>query len=110
MARCIAFDKQTAQAISSNLHFLTLCDPEANPIESALQSNSPRALLALPADVGGRVLMATFQRKTGLPDTPLPHSSPPVAFAAGGFLGLSDEPVFDPEPSARKRWWQKILD
>ena len=110
MARCIAFDKQTAQAISTSLHFLTLCDPKANPVESALQSTSPHALLALPAEAGGRVLMARFQRRTGLPDAPLPYSSTPVSFAAGGFLGLSDEPVFDPEPPARKRWWRRILD
>lgn len=110
MARCIAFDKQTAQAISTSLHFPTVCDPNANPVESALQSNSPHALLALPAEAGGRVLMARLQRGPGLPHAPLSCSSTPVAFAAGGFLGLSDEPVFDPEPSAGKKWWQKILD
>jgi hypothetical protein len=110
MARCIAFDKQTAQAISTNLRFLASCDPNADPLQSALQSSSPQALLALPADSSGGVLIARFQRNPGLPVPSVTLSTAPVSFAAGGFLGLSDEPVFDPQPTTPKKWWQKLLD
>ncbi|HLX76010.1 MAG TPA: hypothetical protein VKR26_14790 [Terriglobales bacterium] len=108
MARCIAFDKATAQAVSRNLHLLTVCDPEADPVQSALHSNSPTSLLAVPAEDGKRVLVAKFQRRHSL----LPHaaSNDPVAFEASGFLGLGDQPVYIPEAQAAKKWWQRILE
>ncbi|HKW25013.1 MAG TPA: hypothetical protein VJN48_04470 [Terriglobales bacterium] len=104
MARCIAFDKPTAQAISRNLHLLTVCDPEADPVQTALHSNAPTSLLALPSENGKHVLVAKFRR----PALAAANNNL-VGFEASGFLGLSDEPVYVPEPPARK-WWQKILD
>jgi len=108
MARCIAFDKATAQAVSRNLHLLTVCDPEADPLQSALHSNSPTSLLAVPAEDGKRVLVARFQRRRS-PLTPA-GSNEPVAFETSGFLGLGDQPVYIPEAQAARRWWQKILE
>ena len=104
MARCIAFDKPTAQAISRNLHLLTVCNPEADPVQTALHSNAPISLLALPSVSGKGVLVAKFRR----PAQAAP-SNDPVGFEASGFLGLSDEPVYVPESPARK-WWQKLLE
>jgi hypothetical protein len=108
MARCIAFDKATAQAVSRNLHLLTICDPEADPVQSALHSNSPTSLLAAPAEDGKRVLVARFQRRRSLL-TPA-GSNEPVAFETSGFLGLGDQPVYIPEAQAARKWWQKILE
>ncbi len=108
MARCIAFDKATAQAVSRNLHLITICDPEADPVQSALQSNAPTSLLAVPAEDGKRVLVARFQRRRSL-STPV-GSNDPVAFETSGFLGLGDQPVFIPEAQAARKWWQKILE
>jgi hypothetical protein len=110
MARCIAFDKQTAQAISVKLHWLTICDPGADAVESALQTNSPQSLLVLPSETGGRVLMAHFRRNPSLARSPAPLPPETVNFQAGGFLGLSDEPVFETEAKTPKKWWQRILD
>lgn len=107
MARCIAFDKSTAQAISRNLHVLTLCDSEGDPVQAALHSNSPTALLALPAENGKRVLVARFQRG---PRAAAAANNEPVGFSASGFLGLSDEPLFADQPEAPRKWWQKILE
>lgn len=101
MARCIAFDKPTAQAVSRNLHMLTICDTEANPVEAALQSNAPTSLLALPVPGGKHVLIARFRRLT---------SNEPSGFEASGFLGLSDQPVYAPELPPVKKWWQKFLE
>lgn len=100
MARCIAFDKPTAQAISRNLHLLTICNTEADPVQAALQSDSPTSLLALPVEGGKRVLVARFRRLT---------SNEPAGFEASGFLGLGDQPVFAPELLPAKKWWQKFL-
>jgi hypothetical protein len=104
MARCIAFDKPTAQAISRNLHLLTVCDPEADPLQTALHSNAHLSLLALPSESGKHVLVAKFRRPALAP-----VNNDPVGFEASGFLGLSDEPVYVPERPARK-WWQKLLE
>lgn len=110
MARCIAFDRQTAQAISVKLHLLAICDPDADALQSALQCSSPQALLALPSGTGNGVLIARFQRNPALHSVAegLPEQS--LNFQAGGFLGLSDEPVFDTQPQAPRKWWQKILE
>lgn len=108
MARCIAFDKATAQAVSRNLHLITICDPEADPVQSALHSNAPSSLLAVPAEDGKRVLVARFQRRHSL-STPV-GSNDPVAFETSGFLGLGDQPVFIPQAQAARKWWQKILE
>ena len=108
MARCIAFDKTTAQAVSRNLHVLTICDPEADPVQSALHSNSQTSLLAIPAEDGKRVLVARFQRRRSL-FTPA-DGNEPVAFETSGFLGLGDQPVYIPEAQAARKWWQKILE
>lgn len=108
MGRCIAFDRSTAQAISRNLHLLTICNAEGDPLQSALHSNAPMSLLAMPADTANRVLIATF-RRAGSAATP-PSSPDPIAFEATGFLGLSDEPVYEAGPQAAKKWWKKILE
>lgn len=108
MGRCIAFDKSTAQAISRNLHLLTVCDSEGDPLQSALHSNASMSLLAMPADTANRVLMATFRRA---PRAVVPASNPdPIGFEAGGFLGLSDEPVYEAGTRVGRKWWQKILE
>jgi len=106
MARCITFDKPTAQAISRNLHLLTVCNPEADPLQTALHSNYPISLLALPSENGKRVLVARFRRSQG---SVLPGGNP-VGFEASGFLGLGDQPLYLPEAESPKKWWQKILE
>ena len=109
MARCIAFDKPTAQAISRNLHLLTVCNPEADPLQAALQSTAPTSLLALPSEGGNKVLLARFQRGQRAVAPALP-SHDPLGFEASGFLGLGDQPVYQPEMQPEKKWWQKILE
>ena len=107
MGRYIAFDKATAQAISRNLHLLTICDSEGDPLQTALQSKSPTCLLAMPAESADKVLIATFRRSPSAE----PATSPdPIGFEASGFLGLSDEPVYQAEPQAGKNWWRKIME
>jgi|SRR5579871_846834 len=110
MARCVAFDKQTAQAISKSLHLLSICDPDSDPLQSALQSHACTTLLALPAESGNRVLMVRMQRTGSAFASGDTTGGDSLTSEAGGFLGLSDRLVYAPEPEAPKKWWQKILD
>src|SRR5437762_2778947 len=75
MARCVAFDKSTAQAISGNLHLLVVCIPHADPLRSALDSEAPSRILVAPGDGPGRVLLVTMRQ----PHAPIqPAASAPV--------------------------------
>jgi hypothetical protein len=83
----------------------------------------PSAVIAvLPAGQGDFLGIATFrqaraaaaqraatERSRSIPPTqPAAHQS---STRAGGFLGLSDEPVFDDEaPQEKKGWWKKFWD
>jgi hypothetical protein len=123
MARCFAFDKPTAQAISRDFHMLAFCDPDADPISSALCSTTATALLFMPAASPNRILVAKLQRKPVPSSFPEPHQRKPIAstvpepqmtdpssFEATGFLGLTDRLVYEAEPETARKWWQKILE
>lgn len=120
MARWIAFDQNTTSILRSTLAQGTRIDTLLRgPVDYALAR--PSAVIAvLPA--GDGLGIATFRRARAavaqrdateqVRNLPL---SPPVAHRAstraGGFLGLSDEPVFDDEaPQEKKGWWRKFWD
>jgi hypothetical protein len=121
MARWIAFDQDTTSFLRSTLAQGTRIDTLLRgPVDYALAR--PSAVIAvLPA--GGDFLgIATFRRaraaatqrtateqlRTILPAQPAAHQA---STRAGGFLGLSDEPVFDDEaPQEKKGWWKKFWD
>jgi hypothetical protein len=95
------------------------------PVDYALAR--PSAVIAvLPAGQGDFLGIATFRRARAAaaqraateqswsipPAQPVAHhSSHHSSTRAGGFLGLSDEPVFDDEaPQEKKGWWRKFWD
>jgi hypothetical protein len=123
MARWIAFDQKTSSILRSTLARGTRIDTLLRgPIDYALAR--PSAVIAvLPAGQGDFLGIATFRRAraavTQRAATEQLRSSllPPRPAAqhastrAGGFLGLSDEPVFDDEaPQEKKGWWRKFWD
>jgi hypothetical protein len=123
MARWIAFDQKTSSILRSTLAQGTRIDTLLRgPIDYALAR--PSAVIAvLPAGQGDFLGIATFRRAraavTQRAATEQLRSSllPPRPAAqhastrAGGFLGLSDEPVFDDEaPQEKKGWWRKFWD
>lgn len=73
-------------------------------LEAAVASGKA-AIVMLPAD-DNNVLLLQVRRNTSV----LPERTEPVAFEATGFLGLTDEPIFDEEPQPKKKWWQRLLD
>lgn len=122
MARWIAFDQKTTSILRSTLKQGTRIDTLLRgPVDYALAR--PSAVIAvLPAGGGNRLGIATFRRAraavTQRAATEQLRSIPPAQAAAhrastraGGFLGLSDEPVFDDEaPQEKKGWWRKFWD
>lgn len=123
MARWIAFDQKTTSILRSMLAQGTRIDTLLRgPVDYALAR--PSAVIAvLPAGQGEFLGIATFRRARAAAAahraaTEPSRSIPPTQSAAhhastraGGFLGLSDEPVFDDEaPPEKKGWWKKFWD
>lgn len=120
MARWIAFDQDTTSILRSTLAQGTRIDTLLRgPVDYALAR--PSAVIAvLPAGDGlgiatfRRVRAAVAQRaateqlRSILPPRPAAHRA---STRAGGFLGLSDEPVFEDEVDEEKKgWWRKFWD
>ena len=122
MARWIAFDQKTTSILRSMLAQGTRIDTLLRgPVDYALAR--PSAVIAvLPAGQGDflgiatfrRARVATAQRTTTEQSRSIPPAQPAAHHSstrAGGFLGLSDEPVFDDEaPPEKKGWWKKFWD
>ena len=122
MARWIAFDQDTTSILRSTLKEGTRIDTLLRgPVDYALAR--PSAVIAvLPAGGGHGLGIATFRHVRAAVAqhavTEQLRSIPPAQAAAhrastraGGFLGLSDEPVFEDEaPQEKKGWWQKFWD
>jgi hypothetical protein len=122
MARWIAFDQDTTSILRSTLAHGTRIDTLLRgPVDYALAR--PSAVIALlPAGGGDSLGIATFRRaratvaqravaqqlRSSLPPRPAEQHA---STRAGGFLGLSDEPVFEDEaPEEKKGWWRKFWD
>jgi len=117
MVRWIAFDDETAEAVIGRFKRGAAEIREGEqPLEAALRYGRP-SLLILPATTTGRVLLVSVEPKsldtsgTITPQaTSKTQSQAPVRYQAGGFLGLTDEPVFEEEPPAppkMKSWWPR---
>jgi hypothetical protein len=122
MARWIAFDQKTTNILRSTLAQGTRIDTLLRgPVDYAL-ARPGTVIAVLPAGAGDALGVATFRRVRAAvaqrPATELRHSNLPprpatqhASTRAGGFLGLSDEPVFDEEVSEEKKgWWRKFWD
>jgi hypothetical protein len=110
MARWIAFDGQTAEAILSHSPGSVVAEIySGEPLSFALDLATPSVLLR-PSRTPGRVLVARITPKA---QTPVhePLSTTPMAFEASGILGLTDTPVLLDEviqaSPPRNKWWQR---
>ena len=126
MARWIAFDQDTTSILRSTLKQGTRIDTLLRgPVDYALAR--PSAVIAVLPAGGNGLGIATFRRvRAAVAQRPatgqlraIPPTQPAVHQAsthgtstrAGGFLGLSDESVFEDEkPQEKKGWWQKFWD
>jgi hypothetical protein len=135
MARWIAFDQETTSLLRTQLAQGTKIEVlRRGPVDYAL-ARASAVVAVLPATGTGGPGIAVFrktrpalaqrpavaqnptrqspeQRSAPAPQRaatlqPLPHR----ASRAGGFLGLTDEAVFEEEPVQEKKgWWRKFWD
>jgi hypothetical protein len=119
MVRWIAFDDETAEAVIGRFKRGAAEIREGEqPLGAALRYGRPSVLI-LPAKATGRVLLVSIEPKTNASSTTKAHSTTtskthapaPVRYQATGFLGLTDEPVFEEEepetPPKKKSWWPR---
>ena len=122
MARWIAFDQKTTNILRSTLAQGTRIDTLLRgPVDYALAKPST-VIAVLPATGGGDLGIAVFrparaamkQKAAAEHLRRIPPAQPAghrATTRAGGFLGLSDEPVFEDEtPQEKKGWWRKFWD
>ena len=90
-----AFDQETAATLSKHLSDVELSKNAADAIDAAVEgaANGHVALVA-PASDGDASLLVTFRTKDTAATEPS-GSAEPVGYQAGGFLGLSDEPLYE---------------
>lgn len=108
MARWIAFDDETAEAVVGRFKRGAAEIHGGDPLNAAL-SQATASVVVLPSSVPGKVLMARIEPKTE--KAVIASQAEAVGQETVGFLGLSDQPVFArPAPSvvsAKKKWWQR---
>lgn len=116
MARWIAFDQQTSSLLRSRLAQGTTIETFGRgALDYALAKPGPVVTL-LPAGAGGADIGIAVFRPRKVRSTTTPKVAVRVAPAsantrAGGFLGLSDEPVFEEEVVEQKKgWWRRFWD
>jgi hypothetical protein len=108
MPSWIAFDDDTASILRSRLPEQTILElPAQSAMEHAL--NGGEATVAvLPCPGLGQAALAVF-RWTRIPP-PLSASSHQADVRAGGFLGLTDESVFEEESEEKRSWWKRFWE
>jgi hypothetical protein len=109
MARWIAFDDETAEAVVGRFKRGAAEIHGGDPLNAAL-SQSTASVVVLPSSVPGKVLMARVEPKTE--KAVVPAAEPEfIGQETTGFLGLSDQPVFSrpapAEAASKKKWWQR---
>ncbi len=107
MARWIASDATTADALRDRR--IQSAPGSTDLIADAMQGGS--AVLVLPGDASS-VVVARIRREVQPPAFQVHRwtDEDAVGYTAGGMLGLMDEPVYEEEPPAKKKWWQRILE
>jgi hypothetical protein len=107
MARWITFDHETSYELLARLPSAAVVESlELGVLERALQS--PSAIVILPVSDPNKTAIAVFRKKMSITSD---FAAKPVNIRPGGFLGLSDELVFEEEePSAKKGWWRRLWE
>lgn len=99
-----AFDQETAAALAQHVPGVDISKTAADALDAAIDSAAAaHVALVAPATDGEATLLVTFRTKeTPDANAPAPGNAEPVAYQAGGFLGLADEPLYDDEQHPRR--------
>lgn len=107
MGRWAVFDDKSAAAVAIAAHVDPVISPGADYLVEAL-SWERESVLVIPSHLPAQALVAHFRRPD--PPPPPPRKEPAVRYQATGFLGLTDEPVYEDEPAPpKKKWWRRVF-
>lgn len=122
MARWITFDQQTFSLLRARLSQGASIETFGRGALDYALAKPGSVVALLPLFEGAQVGLAVFRpqpRPTAVQPVktlqPMPKIGEPLSSRgitrAGGFLGLSDEPVFeDEQPEEKKSWWRRFWD
>lgn len=101
MARWIAFDSETAGQLRKQLPYDSVIVEAGTALQAALADPSD-SVIVLPGDDPTTAVIVRVHKDYA--------SEKPARYEATGFLGLTDEQVFEDVPQVEKRsWWKKVF-
>ncbi len=106
MKRWIAFDNHTADILRRGLgEDARISLTTGSPVGMAI-AQAP-SVLVLPGESAVKAVLAYVEQRA-----PKVERDENVKYEATGFLGLTDETVYEGEPEApqKKSWWRKLID
>lgn len=108
MPHWTAFDEETSCALRSRLPEQTVIEYSADSAMEHALGRGGTIVAVLPCRGLGQAALAVFRwNQIVQPSPPSPHANT----RAGGFLGLTDEALFDDEePAKKKSWWKRFWD
>ena len=108
MTRCITFDVETAAVIRAHGINAMVQNGTRDALAAALAAQTQHSLVLMPSRSTGRVLLVRLNR--GPKQMQALNQCSSVHYEAGGFLGLSDEMVYELESTRPTRWWRKLWE
>jgi hypothetical protein len=111
MTQWITVDSETSFALRSRLPEQTVIElPDHSAMEHAL-NRGDTVVAVLPCRGLGQAALAVFRWNQVPASEPTPRPPLPRNTRAGGFLGLTDEPVFQEEEHREKKgWWKRFWE
>lgn len=114
MPQWTTFDEETFSALHSRLPEESVIEqPDCSALDYALSCRQT-LVAVLPCRGFGQAGLAVL-RWNAVPDAPNRAALTPVPTPVGrsrtsGFLGLSDEPIFEDEEDQKKSWWKRFWE
>lgn len=107
MSHWVTFDQETSSALRSQLPNESIFQRPGNSMMEYLLEDREAVIAVLPTAGNNQAAIAVFRWNR----IPAPSEEPviPAGKRAGGFLGLTDEPLFDDEQE-KKSWWQRLWE
>ena|SRR5215813_13761735 len=112
MPNWTTFDDDTTSALRSKLPEQTIAQLDGRLAMEHLLKRGVTIVAMLPGGGLGEAALAVFRWNRVHRLEPAPPPPPPryANVRAGGFLGLTDEPVFEEEEESqeKKSWWKRF--
>ena len=110
MPNWVTFDQETSSLLRSKMPQDSIFQRPSNSMMEYVLEDREATVAVLPASGTNQAAVAVFRWNK----IPIQEKQPmaPIRSRAGGFLGLTDEPVFeeDEEPQEKKSWWKRFWE